>query len=414
MNPVLKDHITDFNNFVIAPTQFAAAVFNLLTGASDIVTGVEQIARLTAWSGALAGTTHNKDKLAVSRKIVERSVSSSLVSAWFRVLAGLIQLVFAACFVVLGCNTIKDSHTFHQLGPRFAKNNIEELTWDALAAMDVGLLYFIWCMWSKYRSSVVGERRFNKLAELLDTAKLGSRDDGSAIVELAQAAGFDEADLPEAYLAMMPASAKHIWLSSANAGAASVKKALSSVEDSLDGLVDSKQRSDAAYKLRILAYEAGNAAPADLTFLVLNCIAWYGYMLGIIASKNYFPDRDIKGKALLVQPWHNALKFGMKHADSAWWGNLAGDSAWTIEPLLVIVSAYLSAPISVSNGAKATSVAFTATSTTPNHRGRGKSATPTSEARVGASPSPAARGRSKSPKATKAAPKRSASKSKKA
>jgi hypothetical protein len=29
--------------------------------------------------------------------------------------------------------------------------------------------------------------------------------------------------------------------------------------------------------------------------------------------------------------------FGLSDADGDWWGNLAGDAAWTIEPFLIIL-----------------------------------------------------------------------------
>lgn len=422
--------VNALNNNVIAPTQFLAAAFNLLNGASDIVGGVEQAGRFSAWA---AGLKQARGSGGPGEQIMSRSVQKSWANACWRVLGGIIQLSFSAAFFVLACNTISDSLTLEKyLGPHFSKANIGLLTWDALALMDVGLVYFLWAMWTKYRGDVCNERRFNKLAELLDTTSFGSNDDATAIVDLARQAGFAEADLPDAYHAMMPASHKPLWLNAANAGAASVERALNSTEDALSGLVDGKSssdkisaakqaRSNAAYKLRVLAYEAGNDAPAALIFFLLNVIAGYGYMLGILASPKYFPDSvmDARGRtrSQLVKPWHYALKFGLSHSTSAWWGNVVGDTAWTVEPLLAIVAAHFSAPISTDAGTAPSSskgASFQVTSTTPNHRGRGRAPTPGASSKTGASPSPSPRGRSQSPKASKAAPKRSSSKAKKA
>ena len=418
--------VTLLNNYVIAPTQFLAAVFNLLSGASDIVSGVEQAGRLSVWAAGLKKAGGHGGPGA---QIVSRSVNKSWMSACWRVLAGGIQLSFSAAFFVLACNTIKDTLTLDSyLGSHFSKqnDNLGLLTWDALALMDVGLVYFLWVMWSKYRGDVTNERRFNKLAELLDTTSFGPDDDAAAILDLARQAGFAEGDLSDAYMAMMPASHKPLWLHASNAGAVSVERALSLTEDALAGLVDGKKsgdkistakqaRSNAAYKLRILAFEASKDAPAALIFFLLNFIAGYGYMLGILASPRYFPDSILdKGrkKMQLVQPWHHVLKFGLEHDTSAWYGNVVGDTAWTIEPILAIVSAYIYARISTEAGASSGGVSFQVTTTTPNHRGRGRP--PAASSRTGTSPSPSPRGRSQSPKASKGTPKRGSSKSKKA
>lgn len=62
---------------------------------------------------------------------------------------------------------------------------------------------------------------------------------------------------------------------------------------------------------------------------VLNFIAFYGYLLGIIAY--YYPDG--------VENYYTGLiKLGMTSSDADWYGNFVGDFMWTIEPLIIIAS----------------------------------------------------------------------------
>lgn len=89
-------------------------------------------------------------------------------------------------------------------------------------------------------------------------------------------------------------------------------------------------RSVAAYGLRRQAVEASSSATLELVYFILNTIAFYGYSLCILAF--YFETSN--------ESWHNALKFGMSHDDSDWWGNLAGDVAWTIEPAIALFVAF--------------------------------------------------------------------------
>jgi len=64
--------------------------------------------------------------------------------------------------------------------------------------------------------------------------------------------------------------------------------------------------------------------------MVLNFIAFYGYLLGILVF--YFQDEPqqptVVKRALL----------GMDNSSADWHGNFAGDLMWTIEPLIILAS----------------------------------------------------------------------------
>lgn len=67
-------------------------------------------------------------------------------------------------------------------------------------------------------------------------------------------------------------------------------------------------------------------------YFVLNFVAFYGYLLGIVT---YYITEESEDKEHYTI---RALKFGMTHADADWTGNFAGDLMWTIEPIIILAS----------------------------------------------------------------------------
>jgi hypothetical protein len=72
----------------------------------------------------------------------------------------------------------------------------------------------------------------------------------------------------------------------------------------------------------------------EFLYFVINFIAFYGYLLGILAY--YFPE-DSEHHPFAVR----AMKFGMTSQEADWHGNFAGDLMWTIEPLIILGSPML-------------------------------------------------------------------------
>lgn len=71
----------------------------------------------------------------------------------------------------------------------------------------------------------------------------------------------------------------------------------------------------------------------EYLYFVLNAIAFYGYMLSVVAY--YFNDEETK---------HHTVRHMMFHLESHaadWHGNFAGDLMWTIEPVVVMASPVL-------------------------------------------------------------------------
>jgi hypothetical protein len=68
-------------------------------------------------------------------------------------------------------------------------------------------------------------------------------------------------------------------------------------------------------------------------YFILNFIAFYGYLLGIIV---YYLNGAISKPA-----YASMLLLGLTEADADWLGNFVGDLMWTIEPILIITTPYL-------------------------------------------------------------------------
>lgn len=74
----------------------------------------------------------------------------------------------------------------------------------------------------------------------------------------------------------------------------------------------------------------------ELIYFILNFIAFYGYLLGIVV---YYYDEEEKQSVYV-----RSMKLGMTNPNADWSGNFAGDLMWTIgkdAPILTSQCAFL-------------------------------------------------------------------------
>ena len=71
----------------------------------------------------------------------------------------------------------------------------------------------------------------------------------------------------------------------------------------------------------------------EYAFFVLNFIAFYGYLLGVVCY--YYQEHELHGS------YTGMLKFGFSNNDADWHGNFAGDLMWTFEPILIFANPVL-------------------------------------------------------------------------
>jgi hypothetical protein len=83
----------------------------------------------------------------------------------------------------------------------------------------------------------------------------------------------------------------------------------------------------------------------EILYFFLNFVAFYGYLMGIVAF--YYPEDD-------AQPsFVQTLKLGYGNAVADWTGNFAGDMMWTVEPIIILGSSFYLTNVQTSNKAKA-------------------------------------------------------------
>lgn len=71
----------------------------------------------------------------------------------------------------------------------------------------------------------------------------------------------------------------------------------------------------------------------EFIYFLLNLAAFYGYMMGIVC----FYWHEEKSHPI----WVRRFLLNMTVADADWRGNMAGDSAWTIEPMVILFSPFV-------------------------------------------------------------------------
>lgn len=72
---------------------------------------------------------------------------------------------------------------------------------------------------------------------------------------------------------------------------------------------------------------------------ILNVIAGYGYLMSILAF--YFPNAELYKDQTVGYSLAQSVMLGLSNDNADWWGNFAGDFAWTVEPLLVLMKGFL-------------------------------------------------------------------------
>jgi hypothetical protein len=137
-----------------------------------------------------------------------------------------------------------------------------------------------------------------------------------------------------------------------------VNMEVSAVEQSLKQWFPENKESEKEQKIRAQALDKAvdimDASLNGLTikgyremlYFVLNFIAFYGYLMGIVAF--YFPD-DAAQPGYVTQ-----MKFGYGNALADWTGNFAGDLMWTIEPMVILTSPLYLSRVQLASSKKRT------------------------------------------------------------
>ena len=308
----------------IAPLQAAAVVYNLSSALPFLASGA------ASWLGAHAAPSEAQWEQAIQLAAKREDSASALAvqvacanlaaeSATERTTAWMMvsKVAIGAAFVLLTLSSL------HQ--PYDALIN-----W-ALLLLQFALLHCLAVMADGVRAS---RQRAGDAARLADSLESKGSDplDAPAAVPLLLAAthaalGRGAAELPASPWRGAVAAADPFGVAAAGAHL----KALTAVEAELRAalaVLPSKRRPVAA-ELRRAARAQYAQAAVDAAVLALNAVAFLGY--GVFPVTFFCADPSLKQ---WVPAWPGA--------DAAqYWGNLAGDAAWTVEPALLMAAPLL-------------------------------------------------------------------------
>ena len=326
---------------LISSLQLCAVFFNVWNGFSNIVKGYFQSTRVSAMGKLTLSKIDSKSIDGEANKqaflILCEDIDNALNASYLKILIGIGEVVIGISFIFLCMNSL------HLHGPTHPKPLI-----DALTCMEVAFIFFLVVMWRSLLSSIQDSVRAAALATALEQEVSHCYDSPKAIHELIMNCGYSQ-DSVEAIHVMYPPS-NYSWIEVTDplrfdtlidSNLRSISTALTILskkgENEKEVLQATIHRMTATNNLRRKALEAFAQSPLDAIYFILNFIAFYGYLIGILCY--YFPE-DTQGQGSTPR-WVHQMKFGLSNDVADWWGNLIGDIAWTLEPAIILTSKYL-------------------------------------------------------------------------
>lgn len=107
---------------------------------------------------------------------------------------------------------------------------------------------------------------------------------------------------------------------------------LAKVNAMLQDLTKQSKRAEIAEELQVDVKVARLEGYREFVYLIINAVAFYGYLLGILVY--FFPDDDESTPPTAIR----YMMFQWSHDLADWRGNFAGDFCWTIEPMIILAS----------------------------------------------------------------------------
>ena len=144
----------------IAPTQFAAVIFNVISGYQKLDVFYPKLHRYQQWMYALdrwfISNTAQAVTVGPAYCIMKQGLQHDLSDARVNVIVGIFEIIFGIAFLFLVMNSL------HIVGPTHPKPLI-----DALIAMEIGLAYILVLMWKAYMNKCNDATRLMKLAKAI-------------------------------------------------------------------------------------------------------------------------------------------------------------------------------------------------------------------------------------------------------
>lgn len=323
---------------IVGILQLYAVFANIISGITKLRSGLSDtyhfllVGRKTM--NAVKEETEFKDEDKLFKSIYSEDIGEFISSIRIKVISGICEITIGISFFFLFSNSY---HYYFQGHPKPVI--------DALIFMEIALLYFLYLMLKSFVKVYRDINRCITLANLLENNK-SSQESVRGLIEAFIKSGYFR-DISHALKIMKPTYSLK-WRESSIVKKDDkkqnieqiVKKDLDSIRQTLEKYCSIKKGKDidkkavsnrqlACRNLRSYAKKSNVQAPLEFIYFILNIIAGYGYLLGILA---FYVSEDNQHVIFKI------LKLGLNNPNADWYGNLVGDAAWTIEPLLILLS----------------------------------------------------------------------------
>jgi hypothetical protein len=365
---------TTYMEYAIALTQIHAVIHLITIGYINLAIGYSNYKRYSSFN-------HILDKLAVhggtsgsaEYTILQHGIRRDIKESCDKSIGGIFELIMGISFFFLAANSLHLKATSHPK-PLF----------DALICMEICLLFFLYLMIISFVKNMNYSTYTKRLYNIMESknSKLGNFN----LICIATEIGFEENFFDAFTIAIEDFSPIY----KANTDAIeSLKADLHSINEimnakaivSTTATMNEKVNIPKLKKLQKLSSKYYYSAMYDLVLLILNFVAFYGYLMSILVF--YFPDTTTTNPIInhefdnattnmfvnetssllsnltkqseyfsplkTVAPNKHFIKNGeildfirvillnLSHPNADWFGGFAGDLAWTIEPMVVML-----------------------------------------------------------------------------
>ena len=313
--------------YIIALTQALAAIFNIYTGISNYFSGERNIKRFRKILDELDELSlADSSYTGMHFTVLRHGIRKDLLRAQGKIFFGITNVSIGIAFIFLTTGSLHIHLANHP------KSII-----DALLIMEIGLVYLLHCMWDGLMSRWDNYYKYDAIIGHLQESQKKTIT-GSDFLNVTLSEGY-LANLMEAYTLLndrfIPRYkvVPHDDIQSLHYDLQDIQKYIGK-SDKSQNKVDVREMIE---KLESLKKDNYFNFYLEFVYLLLNFTAGYGYLLGILVF--YLPNASLTSSSV-PEKIAKYLMFGMNNSDADFYGNLAGDIAWTIEPLLI-----MSAPI---------------------------------------------------------------------
>jgi hypothetical protein len=328
--------------FMIAITQFMAVVFNIVSSYDNLILGVREYLRARKASLVVDRITVQGESWGVEQTILRHNLKENLQNGIRQALVGCADFLVGCAFIFLMANSLHLRAASHPVP-----------VYQALITVEIALSYYLVVMGRGVLSKLKDGLKFQELRKLL-LHSANSPVTHRNLLDLSCEAGFLD-NLMQFYNFVNPNFTpsyrrKPAMVDGIKEDLGEIAKFFSeevvtepATETSVAKVSKVPRSSvvDSAFleNLHVASRRSFAEATVGFVVLALNALAGYGYLMAIFAFffPNAYATASTPSKDTIAHSLARSVMLNLPHSSADWWGNLLGDMAWTIEPLVCLV-----------------------------------------------------------------------------